>query len=160
MKPITVGILLLFTSCVTCDRLQNYNQVGAAFMQNFYLSFDNVLQRSNIRNFYDVTNSVAVFRGEILYGGDSIVARLSTFSNVIQRTIFFSDFQPTSDDGVIINVFGKISYNANTGTSSLFSEMFVIKPRGSNFYIQNQQFRASTSSNSNGNNNADTLHFV
>lgn len=159
MTAITLGILLLVTGYVTCDRIQNYNQVGASFMQNFYASFDNVLQRASVRNYYDVTDSAANFRGELLFGADGIMARLNSFTNVIQRNIFFADYQPTSDAGVILNVFGKISYDVNTGNSSFFSEMFVIKPRGSNFYIQNQQFRASTPNNSN-NNNVDSLHFA
>lgn len=164
MKAITVGFLfvVLGGGSVTCDRIQNYIQVGTNFLQNYYASYDNLNQRARVRDFYDFTDSAAILSGTILFGADQIMNKINTMNNVVQRNILFSDLQPTSDGGVILNVFGRISYDVNTGTSSFFSEMFVIKPRGSTFYIQNQHFRASTGTNNsnNNNNNADSLHFV
>lgn len=157
MKTVAVGVLLFITCLATGQRVQNFNQVGLEWMQKFYAAFDST-PRGALRDFYDGSDSILVFNGEILYGVDKIMEKYNNISTVVKRNVTSTDFQPTNDGGVIVNVFGKILLTVNVNdNASWFNEMFVFKPRVTAFFIQNHQFRMSRML---GNNDTDVLHFV
>lgn len=158
MKLITFCILLLSIGS-ECDRIANYAQVCTTFMQQYYAFFDSTPQRSSVATFYDINDSVLVSAGTLYIGSAQIMDRLGRVSNVVQRNITYSDCQPTYDAGVIVNVFGRISYDVRN--ASFYSEMFVVKPRISGtvaYYIQNQQYRSAQPTTQP--NIADGLRFV
>lgn len=169
MKTIALKVFLLFTVLVTGQRIQNYNQAGKAFVQQYYTLFDGP-QRVGVRDFYD--DSILVTGGEILIGVEAIMQKFAMMLAVGQRSVSNMDCQPTNDAGVIVNVFGRISFNdsmkivtpnhANASNSSIwFNEMFVLKPRVTSFFIQNQHFRSSVwNMTSSTMNNSDGLIFV
>lgn len=151
------SVFLLATTLVTCQQIVNYNQVASAFVQQYYSAFDNAAQRQTVQSFYDV-NSVLLYNGVLFIGVDRIMTKFTSVSTIIKRTILFSDYQPTNDAGVIVNVLGRILTSDPNANSTFFNEMLVLKPRATGYYIQNQQFRQSMVT-SNGN-IADGLHFV
>lgn len=156
MRAIIVALVLLVTSLsVMSDRIGNFNQVGMELMQKYYAAFDaNLPKRSEVKDLYDAVDSYLVYAGESFIGVDKIMEKFNSVLNVVARNITSSDSQPTNDGGVIMNVFGRISSVDNT--LLYFTEMFVIKPRVTSFFIQNQQFRSSKIVS----NTSDVLHFV
>lgn len=146
---------LILVTVVLTQRIANYNQVGKTFIDSYYKNFDGD-QRTLLKDVYDNFDSYVVFRGEVMMGADKIIERFNTLPRVAQRNISFTDFQPTSDSGVILNVFGKIMFNDPLNNSTLFfSEMIVLKLKVTAYYVQNQYFRSSGMYN-----NTDGLHFV
>jgi Nuclear transport factor 2 (NTF2) domain len=170
MKTVAFKVLLVFVVLAAGERIQNYNQAGQTFVQQYYLLFDQP-QRIGIREFYDSNDSILVINGEIFLGVDLIWQKFTTISPFSQRNVTTIDCQPTNDAGVIVNVFGRISLNISSsivfgnrnanGTMTWFNEMFVLKPRVTSFYIQNQYFRTSTwNTTSSGIDNHNGLIFV
>ena len=160
--------LLLFTALVMGERIQNYDQAGKSFVQQYYAIFDSAL-RTNVRNFYENNDSTLVASGNIFFGVDAIVQKLTSMVTIIQRNITTSDCQPTNDAGIIVNVAGKFSFidiskivSINSTNASLwFNEMFVLKPRVTSFFIENQHFRTSVWNMTTASmNNSDGLIFV
>lgn len=143
-------LLLLFIALVMGERIQNYNQAGKSFVQQYYAMFDSS-QRMNLRNFYENNDSILVASGNIFIGVDAIVLKLTSMVTIMQRNITASDCQPTNDAGIIVNVAGKFSFidasktvSTNATNATLwFNEMFVLKPRVTSFFIENQHFRTS-----------------
>lgn len=161
MKAITVNFFLILTSFVACDRISNYKQVGQAFIQQYYTLFDNVLLRSGVKDLYDGNDSILIIGTDIFYGAEKIMERLNMVSPVVQRNVTSADCQPTNDAGVIVNVYGRILFTDSVGNwTPHFIEMFVLKPRVTSYFIQNQHFRSTIVTNSTNNNNTDSLRFV
>lgn len=114
-----------------------------------------------MKDFYDINDSVLIYAGELFYGVDKIMDKFNSLSKIASRNITASDFQPTSDAGVILNIFGKVLFNdINNNMTLFFTEMFVLKPRVTAYYIQNQYYRSSGIYNGTGAYNTDGLHFV
>lgn len=164
MKAITVKLFLILVTSVTCDRITNYKQVGQTFVQKYYALFDNILFRAGVKDFYDSSDSILVSGTDIFFGSDKIMERLNVVSSVVQRNVTATDCQPTNDAGVIMNVFGKIlSSDTTSNWTPFFTEMFVIKPKVTSYYIQSQYFRSTVIFNSTTNmsiNIIDGLRFV
>lgn len=160
MKAISTLILTSFLSSLTCDRIFNYKQVGLTFMQQYYTIFDNNLLRSGVKDFYDGNDSILIAGSEIYFGADKIMERLNIITAVVSRNVTTSDSQPTNDGGVIVNVYGRILYSDTASNwTPHFTEMFILKPRVTSFFIQNQHLRTAIITN-NINNNTDSLRFV
>lgn len=168
MTTIALKAFLLYAVIVTGQRIPNYNQAGKAFVQQYYTLFDSA-QKSSVRDFYD--DSVLLTGGEIFIGVDAIMQKYMSMVIISQRNISNLDCQPTNDAGVIVNVFGRISFNDSSkivsgnnnwiNSSIWFNEMFVLKPRVTSFFIQSQHFRSSVwNMTSNSMNNSDGLVFV
>lgn len=168
MKTAALKVFLLFVVIVAGQRIPNYSQAGKTFVQQYYTLFDSP-QKTSVRDFYD--DSVLVTGGEIFIGVDAIMQKYTFMLPVGQRNISTLDCQPTNDAGVIVNVFGRISFNDSSkivsgnnnwlNSSIWFNEMFVLKPRVTSFFIQNQHFRSSVwNLTSNSVNNSDGLVFV
>lgn len=158
---VTSIVTSLATSFVNCDRIFNYKQVGLTFMQQYYSLFDNNLLRSGVKDFYDGNDSILIAGSEIYFGADKIMERLNIITAVVSRNVTTSDSQPTNDGGVIVNVYGRILYSdtASNWTTPHFTEMFILKPRVTSFFIQHQHLRTAIITN-NINNNTDSLRFV
>ena len=153
------GFLMLITSFVSCQRITNFAEAGSNFMKLYYSTFDSTLTRKNLQDLYEINNSIVIYGGDIFFAVDKIMERLSSVPNIIQRNISSTDYQPTNDAGVIVNVFGKILTNEINANSTYFTEMFVLKPKVTAFYIQNQQYRQSSLITS-ANNLSEGLRFV
>lgn len=160
--------LLFFIALVMGERMQNYNQAGKSFVQQYYAIFDST-QRTNVRNFYENNDSVLVASGNIFFGVDAIVQKLTSMVIITQRNITAMDCQPTNDAGIVVNIAGRFSFidtlkvvNTNATNATLwFNEMFVLKPRVTSFFIENQQFRTSVWNMTTAlMNNSDGLIFV
>lgn len=184
MKRVLIEILtLMLVTFVNCQRVQNFTQIGQTFMTQFYNIFDSP-QRSSIKDFYE-SDSIYVYHGEMYNGAMAIIDKFnilgtnqnSALSVNNMRSISWYDSQPTNDGGVILNVGGFLSpkdASTNSATSGSFSnatrvwfnEMFVLKPRVTSFFVQNQHFRSSDWRNNNNinptntNNNTNGLYFV
>lgn len=158
MHTLYIQILLLSTCYVSMERIQGYNQIGMTFMKQFYAIYDNDSSRTNLRDLYDTNDSILVYHGEIFYGLDKIITKYTNLAKVVERNITTADFQPTNDAGVILNIFGRIMLKDATN-KSYYSEMFVIKPRVTAYYIQHHHFRFSGIWAQQGN-NSDGLIFV
>lgn len=166
--PIKFYVLTFLMRHVKGQHLQNFSQIGQSFVMQFYNTFDSP-QRAFVRDFYDI-DSVLIFNGEIFYGATAILDKfaLQPFNNSL-RNVTWSDFQPTNDGGIIVNVGGFLSSkdassnftfgSLANGLTIWFNEMFVLKPRVTSFYIQNQHFRTSNWRNSIAN-NSNGLYFV
>lgn len=110
-------------------------------MTQYYLLFDGVVPRAGIKDYYDSTDSIMVYGGEIFIGVDKITEKLNNLPKVYQRNITASDFQPTNDGGVILNIFGRIQFTDATTSPFFFTEMLIIKLKVTSYYIQNQYLR-------------------
>lgn len=167
MKTAAVNFFLLFVALAKGQRMPNFNQTGITFVQQYYTQFDGPL-RTSVRTFYENTDSVLVSGGEIFYGADAIIQKFSSMMAITQRNIIATDCQPTKDAGLIINVFGRVAFNdpsktlsSNSNSTVWFNEMFVLKPRVTSLYVENQYFRASVwNMTSTSTNNSNFLVFV
>jgi hypothetical protein len=168
MKTVALKVFLLFVVCTTGQRISTYKEQGIAFVKQYYLLFDSV-QRPSVRDFYENVDSILVYGDSMYLGADAIMQKYATSTTVGQRNISATDCQPTNDAGIIINVVGKLSFNdsglnerSRTLNSTLwFNEMFVLKPRVTAFFIQNQHFRSSVWNISSASMNySDVLIFV
>jgi len=86
-----------------------YENIGKAFVQQYYAIFDDPPNRANVINFYDATNSFMTFEGQQIQGAPKIIEKVQALSfQKIARVITAVDSQPTFDGGVIVNVLGRL----------------------------------------------------
>jgi hypothetical protein len=152
------------------ERIDNFKDAGTSFVRTYYSLFDNDFQRATVRDFYDNFDSILIMGGEMFIGIDKIMEKYTRTPTVLQRIVNGTDCQPTTDSGVIINVYGRILMNDQTNQWQSFHEMFVLQPKVTLFYISNQHYRASSwnasmynstvNNNNNNNVNGDSLRFV
>ena len=106
----------------------NYDQIGKAFTQQYYMMFDNAAQRAGLINLYNVrsqlrnfTNffplmiilqaeqSLMTFEGNQVQGSRAIMEKIGSLSfQKIAHIITTVDCQPTFDGGILINVLGQL----------------------------------------------------
>ncbi|XP_030759830.1 probable nuclear transport factor 2 isoform X1 [Sitophilus oryzae] len=117
-----------------------YEAIGKGFVQQYYALFDDPTQRPNLVNMYNVELSFMTFEGVQIQGAPKIMEKLNglTFQK-INRIITAVDSQPMFDGGVLINVLGRLQ--ADEDPPHAFSQVFVLKPLGSSFFVQHDIFR-------------------
>ena len=106
----------------------NYDQIGKAFTQQYYMMFDNAAQRAGLITLYNVrsqlrnfTNffplmiilqaeqSLMTFEGNQVQGSRAIMEKIGSLSfQKIAHIITTVDCQPTFDGGILINVLGQL----------------------------------------------------
>lgn len=143
MILVNFGLFLVCAGFAVSQKNPNFAQIGKTFMDQYYSIFDNDFQRGSVKDFYDSSDSMLSYNGEMFTGSDAIMNKITFLVKTNQRTILTSDYQPTNDNGVIINVFGKITFKDNINIQHFFTEMIILKPRVTSNFIQNQYFRTS-----------------
>ncbi|XP_013775186.1 probable nuclear transport factor 2 isoform X2 [Limulus polyphemus] len=93
-----------------------YQDIAAAFVQSYYLHFDDNEKRSTMASFYDCL----------------------TFQK-IAHSITKVDCQPMFDGGVLVCVLGQLK--TDDDPPHTFSQTFVLKPYNEGFYVQHDVFR-------------------
>jgi len=117
-----------------------YENIGKAFVQQYYAIFDDPPNRANVINFYDATNSFMTFEGQQIQGAPKIIEKVQALSfQKIARVITAVDSQPTFDGGVIINVLGRLKCDEDPPHS--FSQVFLLKPSAGSFFVAHDIFR-------------------
>nr|CAH7750424.1 unnamed protein product [Callosobruchus chinensis] len=117
-----------------------YEAIGKGFVQQYYAFFDDPTQRQNLVNMYNVELSFMTFEGVQLQGSVKIMEKLNALTfQKINRIITAVDSQPMFDGGVLINVLGRLQ--ADEDPPHAFSQVFVLKPLGTSFYVQHDIFR-------------------
>ncbi|XP_076251439.1 nuclear transport factor-2 isoform X2 [Rhynchophorus ferrugineus] len=117
-----------------------YEAIGKGFVQQYYALFDDPAQRPNLVNMYNVELSFMTFEGTQLQGAPKIMEKLNSLSfQKINRIITAVDSQPMFDGGVLINVLGRLQ--ADEDPPHAFSQVFVLKPLGTSFFVQHDIFR-------------------
>ncbi|XP_014245566.1 probable nuclear transport factor 2 [Cimex lectularius] len=117
-----------------------YDAIGKGFVEQYYLLFDNQVERSKLVNMYNAETSFMTFEGMQLQGSMKIMEKLSALTfQKINRAVTSVDSQPMFDGGVLINVIGRLQTDEDPPHA--YSQTFVLKPIGTSFYIQHDIFR-------------------
>ncbi|XP_037709945.1 probable nuclear transport factor 2 [Drosophila subpulchrella] len=117
-----------------------YENIGKAFVQQYYAIFDDPPNRANVINFYDATNSFMTFEGQQIQGATKIIEKIQALSfQNIARVITAVDSQPTFDGGVIVNVLGRLKCDEDPPHS--FAQVFLLKPNAGSFFVAHDIFR-------------------
>ena len=104
-----------------------YEQIGKAFVEQYYNIFDNVATRwvnvkwyflykikmtscrANLQQLYNADQSLLSFEGQQMQGAAKIMEKLGSLTfQKIQHLITTTDCQPMFDGGILINVLGQL----------------------------------------------------
>ncbi|XP_076304364.1 putative nuclear transport factor 2 [Tachypleus tridentatus] len=117
-----------------------YQDIAAAFVQSYYLHFDNNEKRQSMASFYDEETSLMSFEGQNLLGRKKIMEKLNSLTfQKIAHSITKVDCQPMFDGGVLVFVLGQLK--TDDDPPHTFSQTFVLKPYNEGYYIQHDVFR-------------------
>ncbi|XP_014670369.1 PREDICTED: probable nuclear transport factor 2 [Priapulus caudatus] len=120
-----------------------FNEIGNAFVQQFYTLFDNVATRPQLAGLY-TADSMMTFEGAQMQGTTAILEKITNlpFQSIV-HSLTTIDCQPTYDGGVSVLVVGQLK--TDTDHPHGFSQVFFLKPtvNGTSFYIANEFFRLS-----------------
>lgn len=117
-----------------------YEQIGKAFVEQYYNIFDNVATRGQLQQLYNADQSLLSFEGQQMQGAAKIMEKLGSLTfQKIQHLITTTDCQPMFDGGILINVLGQLKTDDDPPQS--FMQNFVLKPAGDSFFIQHDVFR-------------------
>jgi len=118
----------------------NYEAIGKAFIQQYYILFDDISKRHNLAGLYNEPHSLLTFEGCSFQGSGKIMEKLQSLTfKQIQREATTIDCQPTFDGGVLVNVMGQLKTDDDPPQS--FNQTFVLKPMNDSFFIQHDMFR-------------------
>ena len=131
--------LLLVAACLRPPIFSSPPEIGPAFAQHYYTTFDST--RANLQTLYK-DDSLLTFENEQFMGMQPIMTKLTTlqFQTVIHKTTT-CDAQPC-EDGILVMVTGDLAVDGNVTTPLKFAQTFFLKPtpEGS-WYIKNDFFR-------------------
>lgn len=117
-----------------------YETIGKSFVQQYYMMFDDPLQRANLVNLYSADQSMMSFEGEQFQGSLKIMEKFTSLTfQKIQHLITAVDTQPMFDGGILIVVLGQLKTDEDPPHG--FNQSFVLKPLGDSFFIQHEIFR-------------------
>lgn len=117
-----------------------YDQIGKAFVNQYYQMFDNPAQRLQLSSLYNTEQSLMTFEGVQMQGQVKIMEKITSLTfQKIAHLITAIDCQPMFDGGILINVLGQLKTDDDPPQS--FIQMFVLKPGGDSFFIQHDMFR-------------------
>ncbi|KCV70144.1 hypothetical protein H696_03603 [Fonticula alba] len=122
------------------DRQTHSSQLGAAFAQHYYSTFDHNIE--NLGSLY-ADNAFFSFEGNCVIGPVDIMNRFRSmgFSQIIHK-IFTVDAQPGPVEGThIIFVTGQFAIDGEVDKPHLFSETFQLAQQGGSVVIINDIFR-------------------
>ncbi|GJJ76792.1 NTF2-related export protein 1/2 [Entomortierella parvispora] len=112
--------------------------VAKQFVDFYYQTFDS--NRQNLLPLYRPTSYLS-FEGTQHAGANDIVEKLVSlpFQSVAHR-VSTNDAQPTPSGEIVINVTGQLLIDGESNPQ-FFTQTFVLKNDGTNFYVQNDIFR-------------------
>ncbi|XP_023328238.1 probable nuclear transport factor 2 isoform X2 [Eurytemora carolleeae] len=118
----------------------NYEAIGKAFTEQYYLMFDNPATRHQLQALYNADQSLMSFEGQQMQGAVKIMEKIQTLTfQKIAHLITAVDCQPMFDGGILINVLGQLKTDDDPPQS--FVQNFVLKPSADSFFIQHDAFR-------------------
>jgi hypothetical protein len=118
----------------------NYDQIGQAFVLQYYGMFDNPTTRANLVNFYTPQASLMTFEGAQFHGAEKIMEKLKTLTfQKIAHIPTKVDCQPMFDGGILVMVIGQLK--TDDDPPHPYTQMFVLKPAESSFYVAHDVFR-------------------
>lgn len=116
-------------------------EVANAFVQTYYQSFDNG-PRENLTNLYvpDSDTSQMTFEGTLIRGQQAIVDKLKGLSfQKVSRLITAIDTQITMEQGILINIIGRLQTDNDPPHS--FTHSFYLRFANGTWFILNEVFR-------------------
>jgi len=115
--------------------------LGETLVAQYYKLFDE--NRLNVLQFYHPTYSFLSFEDNRAAGMDGIkdIIENKMRFNKIVHSVTKCDCQPTSDSGVVVLVTGRLKTDEDPPHA--FSQVFVVKPIDSGYYIIHDIFRLS-----------------
>lgn len=121
------------------DNKPNHEKIGEAFVQHYYMTFDN--DPLQLKCLY-LPQSTLTFEGTVIQGPDAIVQKFQTLGKV-QHDIprLTKDIQIGMADGaLLIMITGQLIVDGNAPL--LFAQTFQLGSNGpGNFYIHNEVHR-------------------
>ncbi|CAH1269698.1 NUTF2 [Branchiostoma lanceolatum] len=114
-----------------------FDQVGRQFVEFYYKVFDE--NRSGLAPLYRQP-SMMTFEGVQLIGAEAIMQKLIALPfQKVQHVVTTVDCQPMLDGGVLVMVVGQLKTDDDPPHG--FSQTFVLKNDGSNWFIFSDLFR-------------------
>jgi len=119
----------------------NYDQIGKAFVTQFYQMFDNAATRSQLQQMYNADQSLMSFEGQQMQGAVKIMEKIQSLTfQKIAHIITAIDCHPMFDGGILVNVLGQLKTDDDQPHG--FNQVFVLRPtEGGSWFIQNDIFR-------------------
>jgi hypothetical protein len=118
----------------------NFDQIGQAFVTQYYSMFDNVATRGELSKLYNAEQSFLSFEGQQMQGTAKIMEKLNSLTfQKISHIVTSIDCHPMFDGGILVNVMGQLKTDDDIPQS--FMQNFVLKPSGDSFFIQHDVFR-------------------
>mmetsp|Transcript_60255 Transcript_60255/g.141953 ORF Transcript_60255/g.141953 Transcript_60255/m.141953 type:complete len:130 (+) Transcript_60255:57-446(+) len=120
-----------------------FEQVGKAFVQHYYQTFDT--NRAALASLYQ-DQSMFSWEGEKIQGAANIVAKLQALPfQQVAHQVTSMDCHPTAGDGVLVMVCGnlKVEGEAADRPPLKYSQAFVLSPipGGGGYWVLNDMFR-------------------
>merc|ERR1712150_79282 len=135
-----MGILLKDLYTMTLN--PQYEAIGRAFVQRFYMLFDDAAQRPQLAALYKADQSLMTFEGVSMQGAAKIMEKISSLTfQRIAHSITAIDCQPMFDGGILINVLGQLKTDEDPPHS--FLQTFVLQNSSGNWFIGHDVFRLS-----------------
>jgi len=120
----------------------NFDQIGKAFVEQYYRVFDNKDTRANVATMYQSTAGLLTFEGTQCMGVDAITEKMKNIPlDNMQRVLSTIDCQPMSEGGVIVSVVGQLKNNDANDKVMPFCQTFILQPSSNNFFITHDIFR-------------------
>lgn len=119
-----------------------YDQIGKAFVTQYYQMFDNPAQRLQLSSLYNAEQSLMTFEGVQMQGQAKIMEKITSLTfQKIAHLITAIDCQPMFDGGILINVLGQLKTDDDPPHS--FLQTFVLQNLNGAWFIAHDVFRLS-----------------
>ncbi|XP_078690146.1 uncharacterized protein LOC144921248 [Branchiostoma floridae x Branchiostoma belcheri] len=114
-----------------------FDSIGRQFVDFYYKAFDE--NRSTLAALYR-PESMMTFEGAQHQGPEAIVQKLVSLPfQKVQHVVTTVDCQPTVDFGVLVMVVGQLKTDEDPIHG--FSQTFILKNDGTNYYVLSDIFR-------------------
>jgi len=120
--------------------VNNFEEVGNAFVQHFYQVFDS--NRANLQGLYQDA-SMLTFEGEKIMGAAAIAQKLVGLPfQTVKHEVVTVDCQPTGGGGVLVSACGNLKVDGSEHPMK-FSQCFCLMPlqTGQGWFCYNDVFR-------------------
>jgi len=117
-----------------------FETIAKTFVEQYYSAYDNEMNHKNLPTFYSDTDSLMTLDGLQIKGAKKILEKLDSLCiKKIERQITSVDAQPTLDGSVLVHVIGSMLWEGIMPIN--FSQVFILKASGNQFYIGHDIFR-------------------
>lgn len=115
----------------------DFEGIGKGFVKFYYDTFD--ANRANLAPLYE-SQSMLTFEGEQFQGREAIMKKLTGLSfTTVNHEITTVDCQPSTDNGVLVLVIGRLKADNNHAFG--FSQSFHLRPGSGHYFVLNDMFR-------------------